>query len=320
MKPSQLLLSLAHGVLRRHDKGLQRSEKFMFAALEAETARLSKDVQPAPTGRNLVMGMATNFNKETIAPFVLSLRDNGYAGDIILLVSKPDEETALFYRRQKVITKFYWDAHFIQVERQMARYFSFFRVLRELCDQGCVYDQVLIADTRDVVFQADPFASAHRVDIAAFNEEETMTIGRCPFNGRWVREGYGAAVFREMAARPISNVGTVMGSGLGIMRYLLLLQAEAFRVAAPARNRLGVDQVAHNRLLVLNSISSFANGDHIWTLGYVPPEKVVLTPDHKIADVHGRVCPIVHQYDRHPQLKAFVAALYGERHKTASVR
>jgi hypothetical protein len=73
---------------------------------------------------------------------------------------------------------------------------------------GRQYERVQACDIRDVAFQADPFESVPPGDDAVhiFQEDASMTIGRCGTNSGWIRACYGVAA-HKVAAQPISCSG-----------------------------------------------------------------------------------------------------------------
>jgi len=58
------------------------------------------------------------------ASFVKSLRASGYQGDVLLLVGHMDAELEAFFREYRVDTDLFSEAHFLPMDRQLARFFT----------------------------------------------------------------------------------------------------------------------------------------------------------------------------------------------------
>jgi hypothetical protein len=84
---------------------------------------------------------------------------------------------------------------------------------------------ILLADFRDIVFQADPFA--YRLDewypefqLAVFQEfHPNMVINRCHFNRRVMEECYGKEALRSLGNRVIVSSGAAMGARDAVLAW-----------------------------------------------------------------------------------------------------
>jgi hypothetical protein len=189
----------------------------------------------------------------------------------------------------------------------VSRYFKYHEYLRE-----CSYGSVMLSDVRDVYFQGDPFA-ASAAKLAFFLEDARMTIARCVSNSRWIRLAAPAgAALEAVLGKPIACSGTTIGTLPSIMRYLQAMLASFFRVKHTHLYVQGVDQGFHNWLVHgegMPGAELIANGRWVDTLGYVGPGQIEVRPDGRIVGSGGSVCPVVHQYDRHPALRRHIEAL-----------
>jgi hypothetical protein len=279
---------------------------------QLERLRAAQPAAPSQAGRNLVMGVATGYDRKALAPFVCSLRKAGYQGDVVLFVNQLDAETAKFLEDHRVWAE-PWDGMFLPFDLLLGRNVTFYNFLvrPETALRG-PYSHVLLTDVRDVFFQADPFLPAPETELEFFLEDDSRRVGNCSFNSTWVRMAFGEQVLREMGERRISCAGTVLGTWRGILEYLLHMQILATQAKPTARFVKGVDQGLHNLLLHRNLLDSSAvaeNGARVFTLGYVGETGIRMTEDGRVADLHGRVSPLVHQYDRHPGLAERVRRL-----------
>jgi hypothetical protein len=281
--------------------------------LKDELDRLDDRRAPQSVGRNLVIGLALNYRKADLAPFVRSLRATGYNGDIVLWVSSVDPETRELFDEHRVNYEYYWEMSFFPFDFMLARNFSYYRYLCDTTNRKQGFDRILLTDVADVVFQSDPFANAPGGDLVVFLEDKVRTLDTCYVDSYWIRSAFGDLALDEVRGRRMSCAGTVLGSLIGILRYLLIMQLGAFECAPPARLLEGIDQAIHNVMLYRGRLLGAVivdNAEHVFTMGIVPKNHVVITQGGKITDLGGRICPIIHQYDRHPAVTRFVQEQY----------
>mmetsp|Transcript_139532 Transcript_139532/g.255935 ORF Transcript_139532/g.255935 Transcript_139532/m.255935 type:complete len:351 (+) Transcript_139532:1-1053(+) len=147
----------------------------LVARIDGRATRSSQflGVPQAPaqnhTDRNAVFGMSCNFNASVLSPFLVSLRATGFQGAIVMGVD-PDlnHATLDFLQRynvtmhsepcaeQKEQKKEFPNGHFHGNLNQLRwRHYQ-----RWLSDYN--YTNVWFLDTRDVIFQSDPFRSMPR--------------------------------------------------------------------------------------------------------------------------------------------------------------
>ncbi len=282
------------------------------------------------TNRQLVMGLATGMTLEQLKPFFLSLEKSGYRGDVCLFISNLDAASVSFLRarrvnlvpfRQAFLDKPRWlrfaslakpfltpnqaqllDEHLATayMHPNCAR-FVYHRFFLDEC--GGNYDQVMLADIRDVLFQSDPFAFEMPDGLAVFLEDPSQTIGSCPSNSAWIRHGFGKSVLNELAAKPIACAGTILGTTAAIRDYV----ERKIRIFCQKKLRLSIDQATHNFILYQEPPPALRVFDNdagpVLTMGYVSPEKLRFNQNDLLVNTVGRVFNTLHQYDRHPDLR-----------------
>jgi hypothetical protein len=306
-------LDNSSGDIAASDGTLEPVDQAHWCRIKDELDRLDHFPRTRSTGRNLVMGLALNYRKAELAPFVRSLRASGYDGDIILWVSGVDAETKEFFEEHRVKYEYYWEMSFSPFHFMLARNFSYYRHLCDMANRNQTYDKILLTDIADVVFQGDPFARAPGGDLVVFLEDKVRTLDTCYVDSYWIRSAFGDLALEEVRGRRMSCAGTVLGSWIGILRYLLIMQLGAFECAPPARLLEGIDQAIHNVMLYRGRLAGAVvvnNAEHVFTMGIVPKNHIVITQDGRITDQDGRICPIVHQYNRHPAVTRLIREQY----------
>jgi hypothetical protein len=254
----------------------------------------------------LVLTTAFNYRAEQMVPFLHSLRLH-HEGEVVLFtdIAAPDlAEPARTYglralpaapgRFGPAIDRFAWARDLLAAEPR--------------------HEDVFLTDLRDVMFQDSPFAMRGEAPLELFLEPQR--IGRCPMNRRWIAQAYGEAALAPLLEREICCVGTTRGSGAAMLGYLTRMAAEFEALAdAGAEPFWGWDQAVHNRLAhggEFGPASLHRSGEGaVQTLYY----EGVFRFDRqgRLLNRDGRVCPVLHQYDRTMDLfrGAYMRNIYG---------
>lgn len=283
----------------------------MSVTSRAPIADRSAAAPSDPDHRRLVLGAAIGFDVAQVRVFVESLRAN-YAGDVLLLIRWPGVRVARYLkgRRIHVIRVFQTRSFTRSVHaRRYAIYLEFLRA------RLARYDQVMISDVRDVVFQRNPFDGIASPQCHFYLESAVRTIGEDPTNSRWVRGCFPAYEAERLAACRISCSGITIGGTAAIVAYLEMM-AKRIRVL-PWRiyRRIGhgYDQAIHNYLVHLApEVAGIVveNNRHIATMALEPRAFYRLDRDCLIYGPDDRPFAICHQYDRFPDLLKAVEARF----------
>jgi hypothetical protein len=279
------------------------------AAIRAEASA------PGADARRLVLGAAVGFDVPQVRVFVESLRATGYGGDVMLLIRWPGIGVGRYLKRRGVdVTRVFQTRSFTRSvhARRYAIYLDYMR------PRMARYDQLMISDVRDVVFQRNPFDGIAGPQCHFYLESAVRTIGQDPTNSRWVRGCFTAAEVAALADRRISCSGITIGGTTAVVAYL---ERMAARVAAmPMRIYReighGYDQAIHNFLVHLDPAIDgilVENNGHIATMALEPRALYSLDGEAGIHAADGRLFPICHQYDRFPDILKAVERRYLEQ-------
>jgi hypothetical protein len=260
-----------------------------------------------------MLGAAIGFGVPQVRVFVESLRASGYAGDVTLLIRWPGLRLAHYLKSRGVdvirlvqIRSFSRSVH----ARRYAIYLAHLRA------RPGRYDQVMMSDVRDVVFQRHPFDGIASPKCHFFLEGASRNIGDDPTNSRWVRGCLSAQEAAALGKCRISCSGITIGGTAAIIAYL---ERMVERVAAqPLRIYRaighGYDQAIHNALVHLDPAIDgiiIENNGHIATMALEPRSSYRLDNEARIHAADGRLIPVCHQYDRFPDMRDAVANRYG---------
>jgi hypothetical protein len=266
-------------------------------------------VSPDPDGRRLVLGAAIGFDVEQVRVFVESLRAN-YAGDVLLLIRWPGLRVARYLKGRGVDVIRVFQTRSFTRSVHARRYAIYLGYLRARLSR---YDQVMMSDVRDVVFQRNPFDGIASPKCHFYLESAARTIGDDPTNSRWVRGCFSATEAEQLASCRISCSGITIGGTAAIIAYLEQMAARIRGMPWRIYRQIGhgYDQAIHNYLVHLDSAIDgivVENNQHIATMALEPRAVYRLDRASLIYGPDDRLLPICHQYDRFPDLKKAVEA------------
>ena len=268
--------------------------------------------------KNLVISVSDGYNYYTLAPFIESLARVGYQGHTCVFMgpmTKPDAVRQL--RKAGVEVLRYTNVfpfvaaphpenfpalpHPIHIWN--ARHFLYYDYL--LKHEG-EFENILLTDIRDVIFQRDPFDFSLGTALNVAMEDRATLLASTPSNREWIERGYGAAMLAEVGHFPVSCAGTILGRASVIQVYLRNLLTEVGQL----KDALNcADQAAHNVMLHqdrLGPVRRHYNEDGpILTVGTLEQNsRFSFDEEGYVLNQAGKRPHIVHQYDRHPQLAA----------------
>lgn len=216
---------------------------------------------------------------------------------------------------RRIITE-HWAAHLLNIT--CARYFLARRLLH---DSGQHFDQIMLADSRDVVFQRDPFAE---LPDGLTTGLESGLVKEQPANSEWLDILYGDEPGFPMEAIKEQKVicsGVTLGDTASVAGYLECICAEFMKKLPRMIHQPYLDQGAHIGLLRTGRIRGarlVSNGeDVIATLCTSDLSEFSQEPTGLILAANGRPVSIVHQYDRHPRLSEKLLSALFKDSKTA---
>ncbi|MGG5823045.1 hypothetical protein [Falsiroseomonas sp. HW251] len=251
---------------------------------------------------DLILGACAGYPPHRIAHFAESLR-RWYEGEVVFLTAALPPATQAMLSRHR-ITQLDIDVPPPLSDIQHRRYAAYADILR---DRPAVR-RVLMLDVRDVWFQADPFPMLPDAPLACFLEDQF--IMHCGSNSAWIAARYGQARLAAIGGRPISCSGTVGGTREGVLRYLALMAREVGQ--SPPGMPRGVDQGIHNHLLageIEDAVLVPNRTGLVQTLHY--QQVFAFDRQGRMVNADGRVCPVIHQFDRFPQFFPLLGISHG---------
>ncbi|MBW4442719.1 MAG: hypothetical protein KME10_16090 [Plectolyngbya sp. WJT66-NPBG17] len=295
--------------------------------------------------KNLILSLATNLDFSDYARFIQSARRSCPADttDIVLMVEPTDPRYVELADRLQVklipISNFSRVVHrsvalkvayrlwllllqagaklnlsgFAQVQRDATAAWihpicsrHFFG--RDYLEVNPNYRCVLLTDSRDVVFQSNPFDQVNPHVLNVFEHDPTLAIGLENIETEWTSEILGSSFLKKLNGKISVCCGTTMGSPSVILRYLALMEQNIL-----TRTFKVIDQVIHNKLTYLDLPKSFVKV-HSNTCGIVLTLGEMSDNAYEVVNqqvrLNDQVVSVLHQYDRVPSLKAMIEKLY----------
>lgn len=283
------------------------------------------------TKKNLVIGCIRGYKYEQIKVFIESLLNSGFNGDLVMLVNNVSRETLDMFDSKGVKWKEFdfrgsgaqnsWSRFWPKLKpivqlmpegtkRLVMKSISdllkarFFHVTDFLRENISVYQNVLIADVRDVFFQGDPFAQPMQ-KVQGF--EESGVIGQETYcNVPWIKELFGPNALDTFSDKKIICAGTIMGPVPKVIDFLAAFEKMFFK--ADSIITCGSDQGIYNYFIRTQKpdieINPYEN-DRVLTVSnsidYSPAIK-----NNQILAQNGKVIPVIHQYDRSKEINSVV--------------
>src|SRR5262249_9775821 len=152
------------------------------------------------------------------------------------------------------------------------------------------YDEMMVTDTRDVVFQRHPFADIASPACHFYLEHPTRTIGEEPTNLRWAKQFLPAAQAEALSRHRISCNGIVIGGMPAMTDYLDRMAADILAVPLAVRRLGAADASIHHRLVFLSGGVAgviMENNVHIATMGLEPNTIYLLGDDGLVRTTAG---------------------------------
>jgi hypothetical protein len=269
-------------------------------------------------GKNLVLGLASGYEFTILRPLISTLKATEFQGDIVFFISNLSKSTIKSLERENVQLVQYKDSYpYFENDDTLQEYISpelngkylspnslryvFYRAF--LRKNALKYNWILHTDTRDVIFQKDPFLYYKEPGLYCFLEDLSFRIKDNKYNSYWIKFGFGDEMFGQMANEPISCSGVTLGTTDAFLDYLDKMVDNIVRLP----NTGGLDQGIHNYLIFTSQVEQLHlikddDGPVTTLTTFKPFDGIKFNNKGLLLNNHNQVLPIVHQYDRHMRL------------------
>jgi hypothetical protein len=294
---------------------------------------------------NLVVTVAAGYREEQIRPFLASLRYFSPDTSLKLIVDKrrPEFERAVqswfstctFHLLppaplRDFALKRKWARSILKRAARWSQSAAFSKqllkinylrhlVIRDLLGSwNLEHANILLCDSRDVVFQRDPFSGEWP---PLWISEEDKRIEECGFNSFWFKHHWGEAAFQQAKHHRVVCAG-VIGGRIDLIRRFIQQSSKAVEQLAPRIPVTDGDQGIVNFLVRQRPELEFTvlpNGCRLAAnVGYTKPADLIIENNQVRLRNQSGVPAILHQYDRHQQLKALVESKWTDARPQSS--
>jgi hypothetical protein len=260
--------------------------------------------------RRLVLGAAVGFPIAKVRVFVESLRQVGYGGDVVMLVGPFQFRLKAYLRRFGVKPVSSLCTRKLTGPIHAYRFEKFAGIAAAAAGR---YDQILVSDVRDVVFQKHPFEGIGATGCHFFLEGDNRIIAEEAVNLSWMRKFLPPDEVERIGTRRVSCCGVVMGDATTMTDYLRRIAGYLHALPLRLRREGGADTVFHNRMAHLTgevACDLVENNVHVATMGLEGSEAYRAGEDGLIHTASGHLPAILHQYDRIPHTRVCVESRF----------
>ncbi len=248
------------------------------------------------------MGFCGKLPFHRLEPFIASLRNATFAGDVCLHVHDTAAETIEQLRAHGVIVERVGPSAQPRMSAMANRYFSYQDFLLR---KGDAYTNVLLTDPATTVFQADPFAVPLPADI--LYTAERRRIDDAPTVHDAVVQAYGEAVAHNIRDCAVSNADIVAGTRSGTLRYLAAMVHQLAGRTTPITG--AIDQGVHNYVVHMHPLRGawLDATDQIAVAIDALPDDAVEIAARAVA-IGGSATPVLSHWDASARLTEYVGA------------
>jgi len=292
------------------------------------------------TKKDLILTALQSVGFDYIAPFIISLKRTGFQGQLVVFASDLKPETvrqiqdhgaavvAFPYVSKRLREAFIWPVwplwsrYFGQngltpMKEKLAHvalsliYRRHLIALQYLRLRHGQFDRVFLTDARDVFFQADPFSWQPGSGMHFFLLSRANTIQTERLYLNWTENQFGRTDPQPYLDKAMACAGTTFGDTGSVINYLTQMVSVSLRARKPRKIIVG-DQGVHNFLIYENQLPAMtlhSNEDGpVLTSTFMTMKDITLNSDGLVVNHQGKVIPILHQYDRIPDLKKHLLA------------
>ena len=261
----------------------------------------------------IIFGCITKYSPDDIRPYVESIEQSGFNGGKVMLVYDVPSETIEYLKSKG------WELYGGDLQQHiiLQRFRDAYKLLETYIDETIIW-----TDVKDVIFQKDPtewLEKNMKGEILAFSECVTFK------DDDWavVNAGTSFPMEWEWLQHKVSYcAGTIVGKGYALKDLFIEIYRWSLTTANPSQLS---DQAAYNVLINLNHFKEniqFVNQEEgfVTQLGTVLIKKEhfgdkLLEPtpiysQEKFFNQEGDEFVIVHQYDRHLEIKELIYQKY----------
>ena len=274
--------------------------------------------------KNLIIGGVQNYGINELKPWVLSIEENIPDAHRVICYRNISEETQKWLANKGFELVEMPD---LQIPVHVLRFLSIYEYLRQNHEK---YRYVLTTDVKDVYFQKDPFDFLEKNNIGRSTNKIVCGSECLKYKDEWwgnenLMQTYGSYVHSLFKDETIYNVGVLAGTAEyikdlvfniftnGVNRPIQIVDQAVFNVLINTQPYKDVVKKASMSQAFACQAGTVADPSKIGDFRPNLLEEEPVWNDGVVETFDGRPFYIVHQYDRVPEWKKFIAKKYGQQ-------
>jgi hypothetical protein len=168
-----------------------------------------------------------------------------------------------------------------------------------------VYTHVMLADPHSTILQLNPFSRDLPAEIV-YATERRLIEGSSEDRGA-VAQAYGEAVADNIRDCTVSCGDVVLGTGRGMLHYLLAMTTELTSRTIPLTS--GTERGIHNYVVSMRPLRNAwldPSGWLVSDLRSVPDSSIAIS-DHGVL-IDGRLTPVLHRWEQQEAVRDYIGA------------
>ena len=271
--------------------------------------------------KDLIIGAYTNFKFDKLVPWIYSIKETGFDGDIVLIAVDSDPLTI-----QQIEAEGVKVVKATNEKNMMIHMLRFLHIYNFLKLYGSMYRYVITTDVRDVIFQSNPSVYLQKTmgsrTVGIIAQSESIKIKDEKWNRDNIIKNFGQYFYLDVCENEVYNVGILAGTPEHIKDMCFHLYQMSIN-----RPDWVADQAAYNMLLSYKPWSYHTLNMKLkdaWALNAhvtnKPDQMEEFGPyllegrphmkDGIVYNAEGKPFVIVHQYDRVPEWNNYILSKY----------
>ena len=250
--------------------------------------------------KNLLLSIIIGYSWDKILPFVKSfIRINFRNCDIIFFVNQVSPKVINNLKSYGIHVYLIRDKLYNSTEIYQYRW----KLYRDfLNDHKSKYNIVLSVDIRDTIFQKEFFSLYENHEPFIGFSYESANLNKLIYN-EWIINTFGYEIFKRISNERTINAGTIWGTSDKFYQFSKIFCNKLSEYPEAIDQTLLNYLIYHDKMLSdCINIKSDEYGN-VLTLGLTKRDNINLDGENNILNFKREVVAIVHQYDRHPDLK-----------------
>ena len=259
------------------------------------------------TKKNLILSIIVKYSLEKILPFLKSLIKSSLCNcDVIFFINQISETVENYLKsfgiilckipgilnNPAIIYKYRWKLYRDYLKENKER-----------------YNIILSVDIKDTIFQNEFFKFYENYEpFIGFSFENTII--ETSVNRELIINNFGIQLYKTIENKRVINAGTIWGTLNEFYEFSNILYKKLLIHPTIDDQTLVNYLIYHEKILTnLLQIKSDEYG-LVLTLGLTKRKNIILDTENNILNNKGYIASIVHQYDRHPDLKKIIRRKY----------